>query len=73
MHVHGPREVELRLQRVENGGRLERWRSRLAGQFFLIPDVTVTLVKIVSGLPTLIFFRSVDSYNKRDGGALFGI
>jgi len=34
MHVHGPREVELRLQRVENGGRLERWRSRLAGQLF---------------------------------------
>jgi hypothetical protein len=32
MHIHGPREVKLRLQCVENGGRLERWRSRLASQ-----------------------------------------
>lgn len=39
----------------------------------LIPDITVILVKIVSGLPTLIFFRSVDSYYERDGGVLFGI
>jgi hypothetical protein len=40
---------------------------------FLIPDVTVLLVEIVSGLPTLIFFRSGDSYYERDGCVLFGI
>ena len=39
----------------------------------LIPDVTVILVKVVLGLPTLILFRSVDTHYERDGGVFFGI
>ena len=72
MHVHGPREVELRLQRVENGGRLERWRSRLAGQFFN-NRYRHNTGKDRVWAPHFDFFQSVDSYYERDGGVLFGI